>query len=314
MMDTTTWSNLGQQLSQTLGRILSDPQAGIQITVILGTWLVAAGLVHLFRRSFLPSWRGHWGEDSLRFVMVEKGIGCLLPLLMALLLEVVVLTISPELPSRHLVMIGAKLAWVWLLVRLCTAFLSPGRFSHLLSVIIYLVVVLEILGLLQPVSRFLDSFAVQIENLRLSLLNVLKSGLIAAFLILVSNFALKFLEKQLPAHSHLDPRQQVLLLKSAKLITNILIIIIILDTVGLDFYLVSIFRGAFGLGLGFGLQRVVANIFSGFVILLDKSIRPGDVLETGGHLWFCGIIAWPPYFRHNSGRQIPSHPQRTVDH
>jgi small-conductance mechanosensitive channel len=74
----------------------------------------------------------------------------------------------------------------------------------------------------------------------------------------------------------------LLLLKTIRLVLYTLAIIIALDSVGLDFYLISVFSGAFGLGLGFGLQRVVANLFCGFVILLDRSIRPGDVIETEG--------------------------------
>ena len=75
---------------------------------------------------------------------------------------------------------------------------------------------------------------------------------------------------------------QLLLLKTTKLILYTLAIVVALDSVGLDFYLVSVFSGALGLGVGFGLQRVVSNLVSGFVILMDKSIRPGDVIETDG--------------------------------
>ena len=96
------------------------------------------------------------------------------------------------------------------------------------------------------------------------------------------NFLCKFLETNLPKSSKLSPRQQLLLLKTIRLILYTLAVVIALDSVGLDFYLVSVFSGAFGLGLGFGLQRVISNLFSGFVILMDKSIRPGDVIETDG--------------------------------
>jgi small-conductance mechanosensitive channel len=182
--------------------------------------------------------------------------------------------------------ISAKLAWTWLLVRLFTSFVVKGALSRSLVLIICVILVLEITGVLNPLNRFLDSFGIRLDNYRLSLLSLIKGAILAFFLLSFINHLCKYLDTLLPKSSNLSPRHQLLLLKIIRLTLYTLAVVIALDSVGLDFYLVSIFSGAFGLGLGFGLQRVVSNLFSGFVILLDKSIRPGDVIETEGlHGW-----------------------------
>ena len=58
-------------------------------------------------------------------------------------------------------------------------------------------------------------------------------------------------------------------------------VVIVLHYLGLDLTVFALFSGALGLGLGFGLQKVFANLVSGFIILADKSIKPGDVIQLG---------------------------------
>jgi small-conductance mechanosensitive channel len=74
----------------------------------------------------------------------------------------------------------------------------------------------------------------------------------------------------------------VLLVKLAKTGIYTLAILVALRSVGFDFHLLAVFSGAVGLGVGFGLQKVVSNLVSGVIILMDNSIRPGDVIEVGG--------------------------------
>jgi len=279
-------STASEQVSRFLEHLGDVPKAGPQALLILAALFLAFGLTMALKQLVLPRLRRHWGEESLKFVILEREAGCLPPLVTALVLEGVIAIAYVELPSHHLLVIAAKIAWAWLFVRFFTAFVVKKKVSRLLTLLIYSFMILEIFGVLAPFSRFLDSFFFRVQDVKISLLNILQGTLIALILILLSNFILTFLENNLPTRSHLSPRQQILMLKVAKMVSYLVITIIVLDTIGLDFYLISIFSGAFGLGLGFGLQRVVANIFAGFVILMDKSIRPGDVLETDGVFGF----------------------------
>lgn len=220
------------------------------------------------------------GGRFLQFSLLEKQVGCLGPLLLALILEVIILTAPKELPTFHLLAVSAKLAWAWLFIRFFTVWVKNKNLSRSLTLVIFLLVALDIIGLFAPSSEFLDGFSIHLPDARIPLLNLVKGGILAIILLPISNFGLTYLEKNLPTGARLSPCQQVLVLKTSRLVVILLVGILVLDAIGLDFYLISIFSGALGLGLGFALPRVVANLFFGFVLLLDKSIRPDDVLET----------------------------------
>jgi small-conductance mechanosensitive channel len=249
---------------------------------ILGAFLVALFLARCTNKLLLHPLRQDFGKGSLWFSLAEKISSYIFPLLTALSLEIMSILLANESIGNNLVSMAAKLGWAWLLVRLFTSFIVKSALSHLVTVIIFGAWALEIIGILNPLIAFLDSFGFQLDNYRFSLFHLFKAGIIAAFLLPLINFVCKFFETNLPTSSKLTPRAQILLLKILKLILYTGAIIISLDSMGLDFYLVSIFSGAMGIGLGFGLQRVVSNLFSGFIILMDNSIRPGDVIECDG--------------------------------
>jgi small-conductance mechanosensitive channel len=277
-----SWHNSLEQAKVLIRQGIFTSEVGEQAIIVMGAVILAFILARIIQSTTLPRLGQHWGEDSIWFSLADKCASYILPLLTAIALEVAVLGFCEQKPHCHLIVIIAKLAWAWLLVRLFTSFVTKGTFSRTLVLVIYFMTTMEIFGLFTPMTQFLDGFGIQLDNYRFSLLSLLKGGILATFLLLFVNFVCKFLETNLPKNPKLSPRQQILVLKTTKLLLYTLAIVVALDSVGLDFYLVSVFSGAMGLGVGFGLQRVVSNLFSGFVILMDKSIRPGDVIETDG--------------------------------
>ena len=83
----------------------------------------------------------------------------------------------------------------------------------------------------------------------------------------------------------LTPTLQVLLGKAIKFALLAAALFFSLSAIGIDLTALTVFSGALGLGIGFGLQKVAANLISGIIILLDRSIKPGDVIELGTHGW-----------------------------
>ena len=81
--------------------------------------------------------------------------------------------------------------------------------------------------------------------------------------------------------SVLEPALQILLYKLGSILLYVTAFALILHYMGLDLTVFTLFSGALGLGLGFGLQKIFANLVSGFIILADKSIKPGDVIQIG---------------------------------
>jgi small-conductance mechanosensitive channel len=88
----------------------------------------------------------------------------------------------------------------------------------------------------------------------------------------------------------LEPALQILLHKLGTIVLYAAAIVLILHYMGLDLTVFTLFSGALGLGLGFGLQKVFANLVSGFIILADKSIKPGDVIQVGNQYGWINFL------------------------
>ncbi len=115
------------------------------------------------------------------------------------------------------------------------------------------------------------------------LLAWLVKGLLSlAVLLWAATLVSNLFERRITRIAEITPRAQVLLgkLTKAALITSAVVLSLI--SVGVDLSSFALFTGALGVGVGLGLQRTVSNLFSGIVVLLDKSIKPGDVIEVGG--------------------------------
>ena len=120
-----------------------------------------------------------------------------------------------------------------------------------------------------------------IGGLRVSPLLVIKTSVLLLFTLWAANAASDFLDRRVRASADLTPSIQVLIGKLIRLLLITFAILIALSTVGIDFSALAFFSGAVGVGLGFGLQKIVSNLVSGIILLADKSIKPGDVITVG---------------------------------
>ena len=103
------------------------------------------------------------------------------------------------------------------------------------------------------------------------------------------------LERKVQKARSISPSSKVLIGKVLRIVLVTFAILIGITTAGVDLSLLAVLSGAIGLGIGFGLQKVVSNLFSGMLLLMDRSIKPGDIIEVEGT--FAGLIIW--------GRVIP---------
>ena len=151
--------------------------------------------------------------------------------------------------------------------------------ARALAVLAFIIAALNIAGLLDTVTGLLDSMAVSIGSLRVSVLLLVKGAVtLALFLWLASTFA-RVLETRLKRLSELTPAMQVLTSKLVRFALITFPVVLALASVGIDLTALAVFSGAVGVGIGLGLQKVVSNLVSGIILLVDRSIKPGDVIE-----------------------------------
>jgi len=173
----------------------------------------------------------------------------------------------------------ASLVSAWAVIRLGSSIIKSRFWSRTLAISIWTIAALNIVGWLEPVIEVLDKAVIPIGEHRLSLLVLLNGLVILALLLWLAGVASEGLERAL-WRSQLTPSQKVLFHKLAKIAFISLAIVLGLSVVGIDLTALAVFSGALGIGIGFGLQKVFANLMSGFILLMDKSIKPGDVIAV----------------------------------
>ena len=187
-------------------------------------------------------------------------------------------------PSRsYMLMVAAKLALAWLLIRLVASVIRNAFIVKLVSITAWLIAALSILGQLDFAVDALDSdqVAVVLAGLRLTPLLLIKAGALLILALWLTNIAANFAESQINRSSDLTPSIQVLLVKMIRLGLMVVAIAIALGAVGINLSALAVFTGAAGVGIGLGLQKIVANFISGLILLVDKSVKPGDLVTIG---------------------------------
>jgi small-conductance mechanosensitive channel len=173
-----------------------------------------------------------------------------------------------------------SLLTAWVVIRFASSFIRDPGWARLLAVVAWSVAALNLVGLLDPTIRTLDSMGLSLGDIRLSVLGIIKAGLVLVVLLWLAGAISRVVEHRLDASSSLSPSARVLLGKFIKIVLIVIAILAALESIGIDLTALAVFGGAVGLGIGFGLQKVISNLISGVILLMDKSVKPGDVIAV----------------------------------
>jgi small-conductance mechanosensitive channel len=185
-------------------------------------------------------------------------------------------------PSRsYLIVVAAKLALAWLAIRLITSVIRNAFIVRVVSLAAWTVAALSIIGQLGAAVEVLDSYAIVLGDLRLTPLLLIKAGALVIVAVWLTNIASNFAESRINRSADLTPSIQVLLVKMIRMGLMVVAVVIALSAVGINLSALAVFTGAVGVGLGLGLQKIVANFISGLILLVDKSVKPGDLVTIG---------------------------------
>jgi small-conductance mechanosensitive channel len=175
---------------------------------------------------------------------------------------------------------AASLLIAWIVIRATAALVRDPLLSYAIAVIVWMIAAADILGLLDAIAAALDRVALTIGSLRLSLLTVIKATLLLALLLWAASTASRIAQLRINKVTSLTPSIRVLVANLLKITLIVLAVVVALNTVGIDLTALALFSGAVGVGVGLGLQKVVSNFVAGIILLLDRSVKSGDVIET----------------------------------
>ncbi|WP_051142257.1 mechanosensitive ion channel family protein [Paracoccus zeaxanthinifaciens] len=259
------------------------PMRLYQLAAIAGllalSWLAA--------RALSPRWTG-WLRSREGWPRWRLRVGLLLDRRLTLILFAIaawiVVAIMREItwPSRsQLIALAAAIATGWVAIFFVARIIRNAFLRRLVTWGAWIWITLLLLGLLDETTEALDRLAISFGDFRLSALTVLKGLIITGLMIAGARMASRLLAGRLARSSDISPTMRVLTAKLIQVVLFSLAIVMGLKAVGFDLTGLAVFSGAVGVGLGFGLQKVVSNLVSGVIILLDKSIKPGDVISIG---------------------------------
>ncbi|MEL7301241.1 MAG: mechanosensitive ion channel domain-containing protein [Pseudomonadota bacterium] len=262
---------------------LMRPWSAYQIAIALGLFLVAWLLARIITprtRAWLSTREG-WPLWRIKSVLaILQRLRAII--FVVLIWSVVLVMREITWPSRsYLLGIIATLALAWLAVAYATRLIRNKALRQVVRYGAWAYVTLQITGLLDQGIAVLDSLAFTIGDFRLSALLAVQALISLGVLITAARLLTRTTSARIRRSEEMSPSMQVLVVKVLQIVFYGLAIVIGLNAAGVDLTGLAVLSGAIGVGLGFGLQKVVSNLVSGVIILLDKSIKPGDVISLG---------------------------------
>ncbi|AQR74300.1 mechanosensitive ion channel family protein [Sphingomonas sp. LM7] len=157
----------------------------------------------------------------------------------------------------------------------------PRWAAWALAALAFTIVLSHAIGGFAVVETTLDRVGIQIGQRRLSLLSALTIGITVLLLFAGVRLANRVLAHSIASARGFDPTQKLLVQKLAAIAVVVLAFFIGVDLLEIDLTAFAVFSGAFGLAVGFGLQKTIGNLIAGIILLMDRSIKPGDVIVVG---------------------------------
>jgi small-conductance mechanosensitive channel len=254
-----------------------------QVLIILALIVIAYGLHHLSGR-WLQAWvrsRDGWKTWQLRMIVpIRQRLG--LVWFSALGWIIWGAMQSATWPSRsYLIGLAATLATAWLLIAFVSRFVRNRPLRIIVRWGLWIFATLYYLNVHEAVGAFLDDLAFEFGDFRISIMTIISALVVIGVLLTLARIGSTTTATTIRRNEDISPSMQVLAVKAVQITLYGFAFFIGINTVGIDLSGLAILTGAIGVGLGFGLQKVISNLVSGVIILLDKSIKPGDVISLG---------------------------------
>ncbi len=281
-----TLLSLGQmalQEGEAVIQSLLRPWVGYQVLMALAVLFLA----HCLRAWLGPPvrrWMGTregWPKWRMRvLVVIHQRLRAIF--FVALIWVLVLIMREVTWPSRSYILgLIATLALAWLMVVFATRLIRSVFLRRVVRVGAWIYVTLYVLGVVDQTSALLDAAAFSIGDFRLSLLLLVQGAVVIGLLVTIARFVTSTTSSRIQSNDDISPSMRVLIVKVVQIVFYALAFFVGVEALGIDLTGLAVLSGAIGVGLGFGLQKVVSNLVSGVIILLDKSIKPGDVISLG---------------------------------
>ncbi|MFN3945088.1 MAG: mechanosensitive ion channel domain-containing protein [Allosphingosinicella sp.] len=293
----------GIEIPATVDLIAAGIAAGLVVAAAAVAWLVG--------RSAGPRLADLWGRHAGdRTEGLASRMCDMVRYLIVWVLIAIALRVYPWPPGASLILgLVAAACGALLVVNIVRGIQLPPWVAILLGGFVFVTVLSDALGGLGPIAATLDSIGFTVGDRRFTLLAVIQIAVMLLALYAVVRLLNRIVGHSIRRADSLDPAQQLLVQKLAAIAIIAAAFFIGIDLVGIDLTALAVFSGALGLAVGFGLQKTVGNLFAGIILLMDRSIKPGDVIVVGdsfGQVSKIGVRAVSVITRDGKEHLIPN--------
>ena len=281
---------------------LREPEVFWQIGALASCLGLAWWLARLLRERFGERWTDRLDAQAAQMAegdtrtrrfgehmrMVGGGFGRILFPLLGLAFLLICRAVLAKFAHVNLLNLAVPLLTAFVVVRalvylLRQVFAPSGGLAaseRWIAIAVWFGVALHFIGWLPELTGAIESVGFHVGRQRISLWLIAQAAGSVALTLLISLWLSNLIEGRLARAESLDSSLRVVLARFVKALLVLVAILTSLGLVGIDLTVLSVFGGALGVGLGLGLQRIASNYLSGFIILLDRSIRIGDLITV----------------------------------
>ena len=271
-------------LAMTQAGTLLLPSRQIQVAIIVLVGLLAWSLSRWIAPRFRAWAAGLEGRPKWQLrilVVLQRRIGLILFTALIWLSAAIMAEVSPFPSRRFLLELVGTITLAILAVGFAARLVRNPVLRSIVKWGLWIYVVLYYLGLVEAFRSLLDNLAIEFGEFRLSALILINALIAVGILITMARLFTQSAVVRVRRNEAISPSMQELIVKLMQVVLYGAAFFIGLKAVGFDLTGLAVLSGAIGVGLGFGLQKVVSNLVSGIIILLDKSVKPGDVISIG---------------------------------
>ena len=262
--------------------VLLTRETLLQVPAVAATAGVAWGLARLARGVIVSVLRSVAVDEEQETYYIKAILPLSFPLVWSVGLAVSVLAARQFGWPFEVADVTFTLVLAWIMIRFASTLLPDSPWTNVIAALVWFFAALSILDWVEPAGELLSAVAITVGETRISLLTVLTAMIVFAVMLWASAVASRLMERRIERLPSMAPSTRVLVGKALKVTLVVLALTVSLAAVGIDLTALAVFSGAVGVGIGFGLQRTVSNLFSGVILLMDRSIKPGDIIEVGG--------------------------------
>ncbi|QWR77033.1 mechanosensitive ion channel family protein [Candidatus Magnetomonas plexicatena] len=213
--------------------------------------------------------------------------------------------VSVELHHQtKILQLAANIYIACIAISIVSTAIKKKEIAKAVKIVVLILTCLNILGLLAPLMALLDGIGFMFTGTKISVLTLIEGVALTALVFSVGNFIVDSISVKISKTSGLNPTLEVLFLKLSKTLVVIISAAAGLEMAGFSLKSLHYFSGALGIGIGFGLKNIFSNYISGIILLIDKSIKPGDVIEVGDRFgWITDLRARYVSLRTRDGKE-----------